>query len=321
MQFEKLGKTDLKVSRIGLGTNAVGGHNLFHNLDESKGFNLVKKALLSGTTFIDTADVYGFGRSEEIIGDVLRENKISRKEIVLATKGSQQRQNDGNITANNSPKYLRSALEASMKRLGTDYIDLYYIHYPDGITPLSESVGELVRLKNEGKIKEIGISNVTLEQLKEANADGHIAVLQSPYNLLDRSAEIDLLPYCREHQISFIPYGPLAFGILGGKYTTDLKLHNGDWRQNLPLFQPDVLPDILDKVEKLKAFAHEKHTTVANLSIAWLLAQPGIDAVIPGGKDPEQVAENLQASDISLLGEEINYITNMAQTKNQCSTI
>ncbi|NUU61877.1 aldo/keto reductase [Paenibacillus agri] len=311
MKFKNLGKTELKVSRIGLGTNAVGGHNLFHNLDESKGFHLVEKAISSGITFIDTADVYGFGRSEEMIGEVLRRNEISRNEIVLATKGSQQRQNDGNVIANNSPKYLRTALEASMKRLGTDYIDLYYIHYPDNKTSFAESIGELVRLKNEGKIREIGISNVTLEQLKEANADDQIAVLQSPYNLLDRSAENDLLPYCREHQISFIPYGPLGFGILGGKYNADFKLHSGDWRQSLPLFQSDVFPLILSKVEKLKAFAHEKQTTVANLAIAWLLAQPGIDVVIPGGKEPEQVAENLKASDITLIEEEINFIKNI----------
>ncbi|WP_145950156.1 aldo/keto reductase [Paenibacillus sp. Y412MC10] len=311
MNYINLGKTDLKVSRIGLGTNAVGGHNLFQNLDESKGFRLVEQALSSGITFIDTADVYGFGRSEEMIGEVLRKKGILRENIVLATKGSQQRLNDGNIVANNNPKYLRSALEASMKRLGTDYIDLYYIHYPDNKTPFSESIGELARLKKEGKIKEIGISNVTLDQLKEANADGQIAVLQSPYNLVDRSAESDLIPYCKEQQISFIPYGPLAFGILGGRYNKEFKLNEGDWRQSLPTFQPDAFPHILEKVEKLKALSLEKQTTVANISIAWLLAQPGIDAVIPGGKDPEQVTENLKANDISLTNEEITLISNI----------
>jgi myo-inositol catabolism protein IolS len=300
MRYTNLGRTNIKVSQIGLGTNAVGGHNLFPDLNETQGTDLVEKALDSGITFIDTADVYGFGRSEELIGQVLRRNQIKRENLVLATKGSQQKQDDGTIRANNKPEYLRYALEESLKRLRTDYIDLYYIHYPDHETPFSESMGELSRLKAEGKIKEIGISNVTFEQLKEANADGLVSVLQSPYNLLERSAEKDLLPYCLEHHISFIPYGPLAFGILGGKYNVNFKPQDGDWRQQYPLFQPDVLTEALTKVERLKTFAAEKNASVPNIALAWLLAQKGIDTVIPGGKGPAQVVENIKASEITL---------------------
>lgn len=305
MNHTKLGSSGISISKIGLGTNAVGGHNLFTNLDENQGRQMIEEALNQGITFIDTADVYGFGRSEEIIGEVLGSR---RKDVVLATKGAVERLEDGSTRINNKPEYLRRALEASLKRLRTDYVDLYYIHWLDNETPLAEAVGELVKLKEEGKIRAIGISNANLEQLKEANRSGDIAALQSPYHMLDRSAEQDLLPYCVEQRISFIPYGPLAFGILGGKYTSDLVLEEGDWRKNEPLFQPDAYRSALDKVEKLKRIASEVNASLPNLALAWLLAQNGVDAVIPGGKRPEQVKENIKANDIVLSDEQLKKI-------------
>ena len=189
-----------------------------------------------------------------------------------------------------------------------DYVDLYYLHFPDNETPFAESIGELARLKEEGKIRAIGISNVSLEQLKEANANGDISVLQSPYNMLDRSAEAELLPYCIENNISFIPYGPLAFGLLGGEFTKDSKLDPQDWRNSIPLFQGEQFNKTLETVEKLKEFATQKETTLPNLALAWLLAQEGVDAVIPGGKRKERIRENIQASEISLSKEELNII-------------
>jgi myo-inositol catabolism protein IolS len=305
MHFSKLGKSDILISKIGLGTNAVGGHNLFTNLDENQGRQMIEEALDQGITFIDTADVYGFGRSEEIIGEVLGSR---RNDVVLATKGAIERLEDGSTRINNKPTYLRRALEASLKRLRTDYVDLYYIHWLDNETPLAEAVGELIRLKEEGKIRAIGISNANLEQLQEANQSGDISALQSPYHMLDRSAEKDLLPYCIEHHISFIPYGPLAFGILGGKYTSGLVLEEGDWRKNEPLFQPDTFRSNLDKVEKLKMVAAEINAALPNLALAWLLAQSGVDAVIPGGKRPEQVKENIKANGIVLSDEQLKRI-------------
>ena len=192
-----------------------------------------------------------------------------------------------------------------------DYVDLYYLHFPDNETPFAESIGELARLKEEGKIRAIGISNVSLEQLKEANANGDISVLQSPYNMLDRSAEAELLPYCIENNISFIPYGPLAFGLLGGGFTKDSKLDPQDWRQSIPLFQGEQFNKTLETVDKLKEFATQKETTLPNLALAWLLAQEGVDAVIPGGKRKERIRENIQASEISLSKEELNIINDI----------
>lgn len=305
MKFTTLKKTSIEVSEIGFGTNAVGGHNNFANVNELTGKQTVQEAIDQGITFLDTADAYGFGRSEQLIGEVIRD---CRNNLVLATKGGIEKLDNGSIRFNNDPRYLRSAVEASMKRLQTDYIDLYYLHFIDGSIPLSESVGELTRLKSEGKIRAIGISNATIEQVKQANETNELNVLQSPYHMLDRSAEQELLPYCMEHDISFIPYGPLAFGILGGKYQSDMILDDGDWRKDLALFQPDMFTRHLARVEKLKAIASEEQLTLPNLALAWLLHQPGVDAVIPGGKRVEQIRNNAEASGIPLSASTINQI-------------
>ncbi|WP_243495841.1 aldo/keto reductase [Priestia aryabhattai] len=306
MKFRKLKNTDITVSEIGLGTNAVGGHNLFNNLNEESGKEMVAAAIDLGITFIDTADIYGMGRSEELVGEVL--SNYNREKFILATKGARRWFEDGRVEVDNSPAYLRQALENSLSRLKMDYVDLYYLHFPDNKTPLIEAIGELSKLKQEGKIKAIGISNVSLDQLKEANTHGDISVLQSAYNMLERSAEEDLLPYSRENNISFIPYGPLAFGLLGGKYTKDFQLTEGDWRQSNPLFEKENFDKVLEKVEQLKNLATTKETTVANLSLAWLLAQDGVDAVIPGGKRSDQIITNAKASDVLLTKDDLNKI-------------
>ncbi len=306
MKYSLLPKTDLKISAIGLGTNAVGGHNLYDNLNEEDGKNLVRTALDNGISFIDTADVYGTGRSEELVGEVLKE--YPRDRYVIATKGGSDWRNG---IRDNSPEYLRKAVGESLERLQLESIDLYYIHWPDNKTPVKEAVAELAKLKAEGKVKAVGVSNFTLEQLKEANSEGGISAIQLQYHMLDRSVEKDILPYCVEHGITVVPYGPLAFGILGGKYDEDFLLEEGDWRKRVPLFQEGEFEKNLAIVEKLKALAGRLGTDVSKLALAWLLAQPGIDSVIPGGKRPDQVLANLEAADIELdevLLEEIDEI-------------
>ncbi|MGG2015555.1 aldo/keto reductase [Bacillus sp. S10(2024)] len=310
MKLATLQKAELEVSQIGFGTNTVGGYNLFSNIDEAEGKKMIEEALYQGVTFFDTADVYGFGRSEELLGEVLRSK---RKDIVLATKGGVQKLLGATTRINNEPSYIRTAVESSLKRLQTDYIDLYYLHFSNPEIPFTESVGELVRLKEEGKIRAIGISNVNIEQLKAANQYGDIAVLQSSYNMLDWTAEKELIPYCIEQNISFIPYGPLAFGILGGKYPRNLQLSEGDWRRSISLFEEDVYKKNFVKVEKLKKFAIERRMTMPNLALAWLLAQDGVDVVIPGGKQVEQIRENVKINDFTLLKSDLQMIQSILE--------
>ena len=183
----ELGKSGLKVNPIGLGTNAVGGHNLYPDTDEEAGRELVKTAIDHGVNFLDTAYLYGQGRSEELIGEVVK-NSGKRADLVIASKVSPVFTDDG-MTNDNSPAFLKKEVENSLKRLQTDYIDLMYIHYPDEKTPEAEAVGALKELKDEGKIRSIGLSNFSVDQLKAANQDGYVDVYQGEYNLLNRKVE------------------------------------------------------------------------------------------------------------------------------------
>ncbi|MGE6536674.1 aldo/keto reductase [Bacillus luti] len=310
MKYTKLHKAGLNISKLGLGTNAVGGHNLYADVNEEEGKRLIEEAIQQGITFFDTSDSYGFGRSEELVGQVLKRN---RHEFVLATKGGIQPLLNGETYINNEPSYLKNAVENSLRRLQTDYIDLYYLHFTNSETSYIDSIGELTRLKEEGKIRSIGISNVNIEQLKEANQHGYIDVVQSPYNMLDRTAGEELLPYCIESGISFIPYGPLAFGILGGKYTEDFKLNKGDWRKSVNLFEENTYKNNFKKVEKLKGLAEEKNIEVSHLALAWLLNKQGIDTVIPGGKRAEQIRESVRAVDVSLNKQDMKQIESILE--------
>ncbi|CAM3359592.1 MULTISPECIES: aldo/keto reductase [Saccharibacillus] len=303
-QKTTLGKSGLRVNPIGLGTNAVGGHNLFPNLDEEAGKASVRAALESGIDFLDTAFIYGPGRSEELIGEVLK-SYGRRDEIVIATKGA-HKITDGGVEIDNSPAFLRQSVEDSLKRLGTDYIDLYYIHFPDDHTPKDEAVGELAKLKREGKIRAIGVSNFSMEQLREGNKDGHIDVVQGEYNLFKRGAEAELLPYAQENGISFVPYFPLASGLLTGKYGADDTLDESKLKN--PLFQGEHFKRNVEKVDRLREIAGAQEASVANVVLAWYLTRGAIDAVIPGAKNDQQVAANLKTLDVALTPQQIEQI-------------
>ncbi|MDF2960831.1 MAG: oxidoreductase [Paenibacillus sp.] len=298
---QRIGKTDLYVNRIGLGANAVGGHNLFSNLSDETGKEVVRTSLDNGIHFLDTAYIYGPERSEELIGEVLKE-RGDRQNIVIATKAAHKLV-DGQMTMDNSPDFLRASVEGSLKRLQTDYIDLFYIHVPDEHTPKAEAVGALKQLKDEGKIRAIGVSNFSIDLLQEANKDGFVDVLQNEYNLFNRSAEQAILPYCTEHKISFVPYFPLAAGLLGGNYTRDSKFD--DIRSKNPLFQGEAFVRNLEKVEQVREIANAKHVDVAHVVLAWYLTRDSIDVLIPGAKKPEQVINNLKTLEVQLTSEEI----------------
>ncbi|BDB34498.1 oxidoreductase [Staphylococcus aureus] len=302
-QFVNLGKSDVEVFPIALGTNAVGGHNLYPNLDEEQGKDVVRQAINHGINLLDTAYIYGPERSEELVGEVVKE--YPREQIKIATKGSHEFDENQEVHRNNQPEYLKQQVENSLKRLQTDYIDLYYIHFPDDNTPKDQAVAALQELKEQGKIKAIGVSNFTLDQLKEANKDGYVDVVQLEYNLLHRENEA-VLQYCVDHQITFIPYFPLASGILAGKYDENTKF--SDHRTTRRDFKPGVFEENVRRVKALESIAAAHQTSIANIVLAFYLTRPAIDVIIPGAKLAEQVVENIKAADIVLSDDEIQYI-------------
>ena len=298
--------TDLTVNPIGLGTNAVGGQRLYPTINDEAGREFLKTAIDHGVDFWDTAFIYGPKRSEEIIGEVLTERK-ARNQIALATKAA-QKMVDGTMVVDNSPAFLQQAVKESLERLQTDYIDLFYIHSPDEDTPKYEAVGALQELKEKGIIRAIGVSNFTEAQLKEANQDGYVNVVQDEYNLMNRDKEKELFPYTREHTISFVPFFPLASGLLAGKYMKDTVFPEGDLRTRKPHFQGDAYIQNLQKVEQLRDIAEGKRVEIANLVLAWYLTQDAIDVIIPGVKRSEQVLDNLKTLEVTLSRDEITAI-------------
>lgn len=298
----RIGKTDLYVNPIGLGTNAVGGHNLFPNLDEEAGKELVGTALENGINFLDTAFIYGPKRSEEIVGEIVKDAG-RRAEVIIATKAAHKLAGN-EIVLDNSPAFLKQSVEEALKRLQTDYIDLFYIHFPDKDTPKDEAVGALKQLKDEGKIRAIGVSNFSIDQLKEANKDGYVDVYQGEYNLLSRQAEKELFPYTIEHQISFVPYFPLASGLLTGKYDKNTNLDGKRGK----FFKKETFEQALEKVEQVRHIADSRGAEVAHVVLAWYLTREAIDVIIPGAKRADQVLHNLKTLEVQLTQEEIQKI-------------
>lgn len=293
-----VGKSSVKTTKLGLGTNKVGGHNLFPGLKDEDGYALVKQALDAGVQLIDTAYMYGEGRSEKIIGDVIQD--YDRSKIVIATKGAQDA-NNGN-KPNNDPAFLKQAVEDSLKRLKTDYIDIFYIHFPDQDTPKDEAVAALNELKEEGKIRAIGVSNFSLDQIKEANKNNQVDIVEDHYSLVYRAAEKEEWTYLKEHQISFVPYFPLASGLLTGKYTS------ADYAKFEKQYSQEQFAAVLSALDQVKTIADGHQVTVAQTILAWYMANPTIAAVIPGARNADQVAANLKATDVTLSAAEFETI-------------
>ena len=293
-ELVKLGRTDLLIHPIGLGANKIAAADPETNTEY--GGDVLLSAINKGLNFIDTAFMYGMGTSETIIGKTLKEHNL-RNNVVIATKGAHEVTEAG-MVLNNNPGFLTEQVENSLRRLQTDHIDLYYIHFPDEATPKAEAVGALQRLKEQGKIRAIGVSNFNLEQLKEGNANGCIDVVQDEYNLLNQSAEESLFPYCREQGISFIPYFPFASGLLAGKYTETSVL--SEKQQQRPQFQGDTYLDILKRVDLIRPLAVKHHTGLQNIVLAYYLTKDVVDAVIPGARNRQQVLENLEAAEVRL---------------------
>jgi len=303
MEYRRIGSSGLKVTEIGLG-----GNNFGMRADEETSINIINDALEMGINFIDTAEMYSQGRSEELVGKAV---KGKRSQVIIATKFGHH-VSVGPSQQGGSRSYIMKAVDASLKRLNTDYIDLYYFHFPDTSTPVQETLRALDDLVRTGKVRYIGCSNFAAWQLCEAlwtsklnNLESFI-VVQSKYNLLDRSVESELVPCCESYGVGLIPWGPLASGFLTGKYRRGLEVAEG-MRLAKPIsVYSDVLNDTnFDKLDKLEAFAKERGHSVGELAIAWLLFHPWLSSVIAGAMNREQLSTNIAAADWKLTAEDI----------------
>ncbi len=275
-----------ELSRVGLGTNNFG-----RRLDLDRSRAVVDAALESGVTHIDTAATYGGGDSERFIGARLAGR---RERAVVATKFGWGEERGG------APERIGGALEGSLERLGMEYVDILYYHRPDGVTPIAETVGAMNALVDEGKVRQLGVSNVTPEQLREAVATAPIAVVQNNYSLLNRAAESDVLPVAVELGVGFVPYFPLASGLLTGKYRRGQPAPPGSRLEG-----QSIGDESFDRVEALEAFATERGRTLHDLAISALASQPGIVSVIAGATTPAQVRENAAAGAWTLAAEDL----------------
>ncbi|GMA69071.1 oxidoreductase ion channel protein IolS [Leuconostoc litchii] len=290
-------KTVDKALKLGLGTNKVGGHNLFQNLDDKNGYEIIRQALDSNIKMLDTAFMYGLGRSEEIIGEVIKDHP--RSDFKIATKAAQDINHD--LKPNNSPEFLKKAVDEALERLHTDYIDIFYIHFPDEHTPKDEAVAALNELKDAGKIRAIGVSNFNLEQLKEANKNGQVDYVEDHYSLVHRETERTLWPYLKEHDIAFVPYFPLASGLLSGKYDIeDAPKFNQ--------FTKAAFENIISSLKLVGQIADNHNATVTQTILAWYIANPNISTVIPGARDAKQVINIASSLDIDLSDTEYQQI-------------
>jgi aryl-alcohol dehydrogenase-like predicted oxidoreductase len=275
------------VSRVGLGTWAIGGW-MWGGTDEGEALAAVRSALDHGITLIDTAPVYGFGRSEEIVGRALEESG-KRDDVVLATKlGLSWR--GGRIYRDSSPARVRQEIEDSLRRLRTDHIDIYQVHWPDSTHPYQETARALQRLRDQGKIRAIGVSNFSVEQIGAFSQGAVIDTLQPPYNLFERETERELLPYAKAHGIATLTYGAICRGLLSGRMTPDTTFTGDDLRLHDPKFRPPLYKHYLAAVARLDRFAQERYgRRVIHLAVRWVL-DTGAHVALWGMRRPEQVA-------------------------------
>jgi aryl-alcohol dehydrogenase-like predicted oxidoreductase len=324
MLYRKLGSSGIDISVVGFGAWAIGGW-MWGGTDEAQATAAIQAAIDHGVNLIDTAPVYGYGRSEKIVGRAIHGR---RQRVVLATKcglvwdreegtfffhadeqGATPRPSEKKIYKNLRPASIRREVEQSLKNLQTDHLDLLQTHWQDPSTPIAESMAELLKLKEEGKIRAIGVSNCTLEDIA---AYGPIDSDQEKYSMLDRDIEPNgMLAWCREHNIAVLAYSPLANGLLTGKIRPDRQYNPGDLRQAGVRFRPAMVERMNARLAELAPIAQRHGASIAQLVIAWTFSQPGLTCALCGARDPQQALENAAAGAIALSADEIRTMSGL----------
>jgi aryl-alcohol dehydrogenase-like predicted oxidoreductase len=288
MEYRPLGGSGLSVSAVSLGTWAIGGDN-WGEVNDEDSVAAIQKALDVGMTFIDTADIYGKGHSESVVGRAI---KGRRADAIIATKVANRWDENGNVRVDCSYDYIMQAVQASMKRLQTDYLDVYIIHRPDPDTPIPETMRALDELLQRGVVRAVGVSRHSREQIAEAQRCLPLNVAQYPLNIFRRAEIQSILPFCREHDIGVMAYAPLSKGLLTGKFGPDATFAENDLRSRMEAFQGQAFRKRLAAVERLKPIADKHRKSLTQLAINWNLCQPGVTTALTGAKTPEQVQEN-----------------------------
>jgi aryl-alcohol dehydrogenase-like predicted oxidoreductase len=315
MEYRQLGKSDLNVSAIGYGAWGIGGKPFWSTEGEENSIRSIEKAIDLGINFFDTAPVYGFGFSEELLGKVLQEK---REDVIIATKcGLRWKKEEiKSIEKISTKESILEEIELSLKRLCTDYIDLYQVHWPDENTPIEETMTTLLQVQKEGKIRYIGVSNYSVDQMEECLKYGQIVSLQPMYSMLERDIEKERLPFCRDNNIGIICYSPLASGVLTGKYDENTRFE--DWRGQgiIGNFTGDVYVSHIKKVKELAKIAQKHGKTLAQLAINWLLHQKGVTTAIVGVKNPDQVEQNIGAVGWNIPDDDLANISDILNERN-----
>lgn len=319
MELRPLGSSDVRITPVLFGAWAIGGW-LWGGTDEQDSIAAIQAAIDAGVTTIDTASAYGMGYSERLVARAIEGR---RDKVVIATKGGMRwegvNNDDGRFPPREDPSTIKmhrisrpegiiEDCEASLRRLNVDVIDLYQLHWPDPTTPVEDSIAAMAKLKQQGKIRAIGVSNYDVGLLRRALTVTKIDSLQPPYSVLRRGIEADLLPFCREHNIAVIVYSPMERGLLTGKVTPDRTFPPGDHRAGHKFFTPENRQRVLDALKRIEPIAQKHNASFAKLIINWTYRQPGITGAIVGARNAEQARHNAEAMRIELTADELAQI-------------